>query len=186
MGSSAAYSKQWDFFFESLPLCVYQMIKVLSEKHWRKSQGAGCVLKKLPKLCSASSPSTSSAAAAASKAKNATLSLSYTGCFLPLMTPPTIQGEALFFLGAMLVGLGLRWRIYSDRSLTVHYLRGWENARVVSVGSSGSPFQELLRLIPFQWSIHRSSQASGVLVSMHLCYICIDSFPVVRGSHLIS
>lgn len=81
---------------ESLPLCFCQITKVLSEKHHLKSQGARCVLKKLPRLHSASSPSTSSAAAAASKARNATLSLSYTGCFLPLKTPQTIQGEAVF------------------------------------------------------------------------------------------
>lgn len=81
---------------ESLPLCFCQITKVLSEKHHLKSQGARCVLKKLPRLRSASSPSTSSAAAAASKARNATLSLSYTGCFLPLKTPQTIQGEAVF------------------------------------------------------------------------------------------
>lgn len=81
---------------ESLPLCFCQTIKVLSEKHRLKSQGARCVLKKLPRLRSASLPSTSSAAAAASKARNAALSLSYTGCFLPLKTPPTIQGETVF------------------------------------------------------------------------------------------
>lgn len=82
---------------ESLPLCFCQITKVLSEKHHLKSQGARCVLKKLPRLHSASSSSASSAAAAASKARNATLSLSYTGCFLPLKTPQTIQGEAVFY-----------------------------------------------------------------------------------------
>lgn len=82
----------------------------------------------------------------------------------------------------MRVGLDLRWRIYSDRSLIIHCFMMWEDARVESVGSLGSPFH----LIPFQWSVHRSSQASGVLASLCLCYTCIDSFPVVCGSHLMS
>lgn len=118
VGSLASYSKQWDSCCESLPLCFCQMIKVLSEKHCLASKGAQCVLKKLPGLHSASSPSTSSASSASGKAGNVTLSLSYEDCFLPLMTPPEIPGEAAFssrdpgswsFLPETVpVGLGLR------------------------------------------------------------------------------